>query len=576
MQIHLYAERGDIAGVAQEITQGVDIDCLDEYSYPAKTPLMYAVTSIYADINMMRFLVENGANVNAVNNELRINVLSLAVQSENQNVDKIKFLLDTGADINYRTSDGNDVLIDALYGIDIFPKKDLLAILKLLISQGAAVNTINHYGASALKIAGGLGRFDAMKLLLDSGCELPQLEWTELTHTIVFGTIEELKILLNTVADKNVCDAWGRTPLVISLQVGDIEKAKLLLAAGANCYECEDCQKTPLMYAIENNHLEVFQWLITEGFDIEATDEYDHTALMLASARGATDFVRILLAVGAEPDRGDNCRRTAIAKASNLEIVQMLVDAGEDLSDINHDMWRSLTGVSYKQFYLSQITPEQYSVGKHRYFGKTNPEIMEIDFWKAMICSHDSAYTAKSIFGDTENENWNQLVWCYQRFAKTTTQLPDGRVIDIGGSHEDYYDPDFCIYNDVVVYRGDGNFQIWGYPRDIFPPTDFHSATLVGEHIYIIGNLGYDNERIFGETPVYRLHYDTGKIDKIITTGEKPGWISHHQAFYQEPNKIYLTGGKLWVMDHQKPEYPDNHVDYILDLTNFIWSSIKV
>jgi len=26
-------------------------------------------------------------------------------------------------------------------------------------------------------------------------------------------------------------------------------------------------------------------------------------------------------------------------------------------------------------------------------------------------------------------------------------QLPDGRLVSVGGEHEDYYDPDFCIYN---------------------------------------------------------------------------------------------------------------------------------
>jgi hypothetical protein len=35
------------------------------------------------------------------------------------------------------------------------------------------------------------------------------------------------------------------------------------------------------------------------------------------------------------------------------------------------------------------------------------------------------------------------------------TLLPDGRAIQIGGEHEDYYDPDFCIYNDVFVHEPD-------------------------------------------------------------------------------------------------------------------------
>jgi hypothetical protein len=114
------------------------------------------------------------------------------------------------------------------------------------------------------------------------------------------------------------------------------------------------------------------------------------------------------------------------------------------------------------------------------------------------------------------------------RYGQSITLLPDGRVIAIGGYHDD--PPDFCIYNDVVVYDERGNFKIYGYPKDVFPPTDFHTATLVDDWIYIIGNIGYDKDRIEGETPVYRLNCTTFAIEPVITAGECPGWISGHHA----------------------------------------------
>ena len=43
----------------------------------------------------------------------------------------------------------------------------------------------------------------------------------------------------------------------------------------------------------------------------------------------------------------------------------------------------------------------------------------------------------------------------------------------MGGEHEDFYDPDFCIYNDVVVYDGHGDFTIYGYPKEVFPSHGF-------------------------------------------------------------------------------------------------------
>lgn len=80
--------------------------------------------------------------------------------------------------------------------------------------------------------------------------------------------------------------------------------------------------------------------------------------------------------------------------------------------------------------------------------------------------------------------------------------MPDGRAVHIGGEHEDYYDPDFFIYNDVTVVGPDGSIKIRGYSRGVFPPTDFHSATLAGDAILIIGRLGYPDQRVAGRTPV--------------------------------------------------------------------------
>ena len=63
--------------------------------------------------------------------------------------------------------------------------------------------------------------------------------------------------------------------------------------------------------------------------------------------------------------------------------------------------------------------------------------------------------------------------WCADRFGQSLTLLPDGRAVQVGGEHEDHYDPDFCIYNDVFVHGPDGDLAIYGYPADVFPPSDF-------------------------------------------------------------------------------------------------------
>jgi hypothetical protein len=224
-----------------------------------------------------------------------------------------------------------------------------------------------------------------------------------------------------------------------------------------------------------------------------------------------------------------------------------------------------------------QLSPAQYLAGRSRQFGKTNPEIMEVDFWKAMIRCGCAAYYARQLFDDLpqfdELAKLNrQPVWCNQRMGQTVTELPDGRIVKIAGEHEDDYDPDFCIYNDVIVYQQDGSFKILGYPQDVFPPTDFHTATLVENYIYIIGSIGYKHERICHETPVYRLHCDTLVIEEVETTGDNPGWISRHQADRRSPSEISISGGDIYVRIKGVEKTIKNSEEYILDLINKSWS----
>ena len=120
--------------------------------------------------------------------------------------------------------------------------------------------------------------------------------------------------------------------------------------------------------------------------------------------------------------------------------------------------------------------------------------------------------------------------WCICRFGQSETHLPDGTVIYIGGEYEDFYDPDHYIYNDVVVLRPDGSIEIYGYPTSIFPPTDFHSATLCDDEIIIIGGLGGSGKRDDNDTLVFRLQLNDFAIHRVPTQGDAPRWLYGHKA----------------------------------------------
>jgi len=141
-------------------------------------------------------------------------------------------------------------------------------------------------------------------------------------------------------------------------------------------------------------------------------------------------------------------------------------------------------------------------------------------------------------------------MWTFDRFGKSETDLPDGRVVHIGGEHEDYYDPDFYIYNDITVIDREGAIAIYGYPEQDFPPTDFHTATLIGDTIFIVGRLGYRESRSPQQTPIFKLSLDSMRVEAIAATGECPGWLyEHHARLSDDGYTIIVSGGERWFGD---------------------------
>lgn len=216
------------------------------------------------------------------------------------------------------------------------------------------------------------------------------------------------------------------------------------------------------------------------------------------------------------------------------------------------------------------IDRDQFQQQWSRRFGSANPERLNFPFWIEQVRSKKWPDHRRKMF-DCEPGN---PVWCFDRFGMSRTRLPDGRIIHIAGEHEDFYDRDFCIYNDVIVINLDESIDIFAYPRDVFAPTDFHTSTLINDSIFIVGTLGYINERRPGETPVYRLDVNNMVISLVETTGENPGWIFKHEAVAATHGKsIFVWGGELYTDPHAKLQANQN--GYCLELDTMRWRRIE-
>ncbi|MCL4692517.1 MAG: hypothetical protein KJ060_08400 [Candidatus Hydrogenedentes bacterium] len=218
------------------------------------------------------------------------------------------------------------------------------------------------------------------------------------------------------------------------------------------------------------------------------------------------------------------------------------------------------------------FTPEQFLEWRSPRRGKSNPEQLTNPVWDWLIRTRIIAYQANNAF-DGPSACSAGPCWCFNRFGQSATELPDGRVLLIAGEHEDNYDPDFYIYNDVVVKHPDGSIDVLGYPEDAFPPTDFHSATLVDGGVVLIGNLGYIEKRDPTATQVLFLDLTTLEVRPVKTADAPPGWIHrHHARISTDGNGIVIERGTLYRGSDKT--LIENIDDWVLHTDSWKWERL--
>jgi len=217
-----------------------------------------------------------------------------------------------------------------------------------------------------------------------------------------------------------------------------------------------------------------------------------------------------------------------------------------------------------------EITRELFVEQRSRRFGNANPERMQIAFWEWMVREGEGPHRVRELFS-VPFKREDGPIWTFSRMGATRTRLSDGRTVSVGGEYDDSYDPDFCIYNDVIVQGPADQVEIYGYPSDCFPATDFHTATLIDERIVIVGCLGYQQSRRSGHTPVYLLDLGNYHIEEVRTVGESPGWIFKHDAELGSNGVINIRGGEVIQTKGEKQRYRRSLDDYTLDTRSWTW-----
>lgn len=448
-------------------------------------------------------------------------------------------------------------------------------IVAYFLSLGVSPNTHPSHEETPLYSAIQKRQYETARLLFEAGADESSLNWTPLIRAVAFGELDRARHEIAVGANIDATDSLGFSALHHAVRREDEEMVDVLLKSGATRKSNTEANFTCLSLAAESGNLRLVQRLI------DAENSFDETmggqrALYEAIAGGYHEIIRLLLSKGVRPDCNNKCG-CDINDAPDRETVEILLETGVDPALLDLDTLRKLLNLEESDPpRLLGLTRDQYMAARYERAGDANPEDLTEPFKLAMIRDGGSAYCARTHFNDRATIacriSWDSRppqVWCFDRFGMSFTRMPDGRAILIAGEHEDSYDPDFCIYNDVMVFFPSGDIKIFGYPREVFEPTDFHTATLVGDHVWIIGGLGYVNQRQ-GPIPVYRLDTRDYSIERIQTGGSVPGRIFKHKARL-DGREIVVSGGRAIRFKRKKEDHLENSVTYRLDLDTRAW-----
>jgi ankyrin repeat protein len=284
-ELHRAIRAGEAAAVARLLDDKSLVDAPDRHG---NSPLHHA--ALYSDSEVVKLLLERGADVNQSNREGGTPLMFAA-----SDADKVRLLLDKGAKIDARSKMGRTAFLVAC------AHANNIEAVRLLLKQGANVNDQDLFGETPLISASKRGDRALVQELISAGADVGTGRRPALYWAADQGDVETLALLLkqSTNLKQEALDAT----LVSAAIRGPVEAVRLLLERGANPnVPASFGGYTALMGAAysENVPVEIVRLLLDKGADPKLQTKSGTTAIELARKHGRTKVVELLQQAGAE------------------------------------------------------------------------------------------------------------------------------------------------------------------------------------------------------------------------------------------------------------------------------------
>lgn len=284
---------GDVAGFLR--TMKTKPALLNARGPEGSTPFMYAV--MYLDTPALAKLLKMGADPNRSND-----ANATALMWASRDLSKVRLLVEHGANVNAISENLRTPLMIAAR------KPDGAPIVKYLLEHGANPNPNAHPDAASSPLieAATAGNAESFRLLLDHGAEIGDDAAPWILAAAVTTRCTSCFDL--TVARTDNKNAYSEA-LLLTAFLDDARSIKTMLDHGANPNEPDSFGHTALMYAAESDTLclDVVKLLVARGANVNARSTHANSGdsglsiLDMAKQHGETPVVDFLIASGAKP-----------------------------------------------------------------------------------------------------------------------------------------------------------------------------------------------------------------------------------------------------------------------------------
>ena len=282
------------------------------------TPLMLAC--VHGNIRIATLLLQARANINQQDND-GATALMVACYSETPNNDLVRLLIQSGADISIKDSELQYTAL--MYAAE----RGHTSIVQYLLDEGTPVNTQDVNGVTSLVLASQEGHSEVVRVLINYGADVNILAKDPNAGALVTACNRQrtvcVDLLLASGADPNLC---GRnySPLIAACitvhnQPMDPTVIDKLLSAGANPNtQTAEHGSTALMHAAHYGYEKGVEILLNAAADVnlQATSN-GYTALHHSAEKGHLAVCKILLSSGAQATVTNSNGRTPFDIALN-------------------------------------------------------------------------------------------------------------------------------------------------------------------------------------------------------------------------------------------------------------------